>query len=70
MTTNEDFLKTTEIEKIFQISRKEKISMAAIGRICEIEDRSFWHRICNGKKPIPEHSRNALEKFLKNHKED
>lgn len=69
MTENLDILKDEEITKIKNISKENKLSMAAIGRACEINDRAFWHRIVNKQKPIPEHSRIALNNFLDSHKD-
>jgi hypothetical protein len=64
MIENRDFVTKEEREKIVQISKKEHLSLAGIGRQCEIKDRAFWKRIMDANKPIPEHSRIALNKFL------
>ncbi len=64
MIQNTDFITKEEREKIIQISKKEHLSLAKIGRLCEIKDRAFWKRIMDANKPIPEHSRIALDKFL------
>lgn len=70
MRENTDFVTREEKEKILEIAKKEHRSLAGIGRECEIQDRAFWKRIMDGNRPIPEHSRIALNKFFQSHKED
>lgn len=64
MIINNDFITKEEREKIIEISKQEHLSLAKIGRLCEIKDRGFWKRIMDANKPIPEHARIALDKFL------
>lgn len=70
MNENYDYLKDEELEKLQKISEEKGFSMALIGRLCEVKDRGFWHRICSGKKPLPAHCRTALNNFLRKMEEE
>lgn len=60
-----DFISSEEKEKIIDISEKNKIFLYQIGQQCGIRDKSFWSKIMNGKKPIPEHARKAVNKIIR-----
>jgi len=70
MRENHDYITKEENQKIKEIALKNNLSLAAVGRLCEIQDRSFWKRLMDGAKPLPEHSRNALNEFFQTYKED
>lgn len=65
MLPNMDYLTREEVERIYEISKKENMFLYQIGRECGIRDKAFWCRIMQGKKPIPEHARISLMQFFR-----
>lgn len=65
MDMNADFISSEERDKIIYISQKTEKFLYQIGQECGIRDKSFWSKIMNGKKPIPEHARKAINQIFR-----